>query len=145
MTVTAHSLIGASIAVKIPNPLIAIPLAIVSNTLLDMVPHWDTGTGWRQRPIVKTFFITAVDVFVGMTLAFLIFFQKTNPLYLMTVTFSASLLDWIEAPYIFLGWNFPPFSWFYKVQSRFHAKDGSLFGILTQVIVVLPIVAWAKF
>lgn len=144
MTVTAHSLVGASIATKIPNPFLGISLAIFSNFILDMIPHWDTGTNWRKRPLVKTFFFTAIDVILGMSAAFLIFYQKTNPLYLLTVIFCASLPDWLEAPYLFLAWDFPPFSWFYRIQSKFHAKDGSFGGIITQIMVVLPIVAFAS-
>lgn len=143
MTATAHSLVGASIGRLLPNPFLSIPTAILSNLLMDLIPHWDTGTGWRQRPRIVTFIMTGIDVILGAVLAFLFFYPKTNSLYLISVIFAATLPDWLEAPYLFLGWNFPPFSWFYQFQSKFHVKNGLPLGILTQVLVVAPILLLA--
>lgn len=41
----SHAATGAFIAVKIGNPLLAIPLILLSHYLEDAVPHWDAGTG----------------------------------------------------------------------------------------------------
>ncbi|TSC54159.1 MAG: Uncharacterized protein LiPW16_127 [Microgenomates group bacterium LiPW_16] len=143
MTATTHSLVGASIGKLLPNPYFSIPLAIVSNFLMDLIPHWDTGTGWRNRPKILTFFATGIDVVLGLFLSFLVFGKTTDSLYLISVVFAATLPDWLEAPYLFLGWDFPPFSWFYKFQSKFHNKNGLPWGIITQLIIVVPIVAFA--
>lgn len=143
MTATTHSLVGASIGKLLPNPYFSIPLAIVSNFLMDLIPHWDTGTGWRNRPKILTFLATGIDVALGLALAFLLFGKKTNPIYLAILVFAATLPDWLEAPYLFLGWDFPPFSWFYKFQSKFHSKNGLPWGIITQIIIVVPIIAFA--
>jgi hypothetical protein len=144
MTATAHSLVGASIGSLLPNPYLSIPAAVVSNLLMDLIPHWDTGTGWRQRPRLVTFIMTGIDVILGLILAFLIFYPKTNSLYLISVIFAATLPDYLEAPYLFLGWDFPPFSWFYRFQSKFHARDGTFWGIVTQIAIVSPIVYLAS-
>lgn len=145
MTATAHSLVGACLAVGVNNPALAIPLAFASNFLLDVVPHWDVGTHWRDRPISKTFFYAALDVFLGLGLSLLLFSQMANLPYLLLMIFMATLADWLEAPYIFLKLKIPPFYWFYQIQSRFHQRDGSWFGVLTQFLVVLPLLLWAKF
>ncbi|MBI2012734.1 hypothetical protein HYS90_02270, partial [Candidatus Curtissbacteria bacterium] len=49
MTATAHALIGASIAAKITNPYLGIPLAIISHFVADLIPHWDAGTNHREK------------------------------------------------------------------------------------------------
>lgn len=143
MTATAHSLAGASIGKIVPNPVLAIPLAILSNLLMDLVPHWDTGTNWRNRPRAITFFATGIDVVLGLFLSFLVFGKTTNSLYLISVVFAATLPDWLEAPYLFFGWNFPPFSWLYQFQSKFHAKNGLPGGIISQILVVFPLLLFA--
>lgn len=144
MTATAHSLVGASIVKLAPNPYLAIPLAFISNFLLDMIPHWDTGTGWRGRPRIFTFFATSLDVMIGLFLSFLVFRFQVSPFYLLAGIFAATLPDWLAAPYIFLAWDLPPFSWFYRFQSKIHARDGTVLGIVTQVVTVLPIVYLAS-
>ena len=136
MTATAHALTGASIAYLVPNPTLALPLAFASNFLLDMVPHWDVGTGWHKRRRLLTFLYAGVDVVLGFSLGFLFFSSKVHLSYLFLLMFVATLADWAEAPYLFLGWNFPPFSWFYKFQSKIHHRDGTTLGVLTQIIVV---------
>lgn len=145
MTATAHSLVGASIGSLLPNPYLAIPSAVISNFLMDLIPHWDTGTGWHNRPKIITFFATGIDVLLGLLIAFLLFSQKINPFYLLSLIFAATLPDYLEAPYLFLGWDFPPFSWFYQFQSKFHARDGTFWGIISQIIVVMPIVLFSYF
>lgn len=143
MTATAHSLVGAALAVKIGNPALAVPLAFASNFLLDVVPHWDVGTNWHDRPLIKTFIFAAMDVFLGLSLSLLLFSHSVNISYLLSMILVATLADWLEAPYIFLGLRIPPFYWFYKIQSKLHWKNDGWLGVLTQITVVLPIVAWA--
>ncbi|MBI4999867.1 hypothetical protein HZB97_03820 [Candidatus Gottesmanbacteria bacterium] len=144
MTATAHSLVGASIGKLCPTPVLAIPLAILSNLLMDLIPHWDTGTGWRKRPRIITFFATGFDVILGLFLSFLVFGKTTDSLYLISLILAATLPDYLEAPYLFLGWDFLPFSWFYRFQSKFHARDGTFWGIVTQIAIVSPIVYLAS-
>lgn len=40
MLVTPHAVAGATIAVLIPHPLFALPLALGSHYVLDAIPHW---------------------------------------------------------------------------------------------------------
>ncbi|MFH0863931.1 MAG: hypothetical protein V1858_02505 [Candidatus Gottesmanbacteria bacterium] len=145
MTATTHSLVGVSLGRLIPNPIVALTVVFLSNFILDAVPHWDTGTGWHNRPKKITFIMSAVDVSLGLVLAWVFFHSKLNPLYLFSLVFASTLADWTEAPYIFLNWNFPPFNWFYKIQSKYHARNGSLWGIVTQLVIVIPLVLVAYY
>ena len=49
MTATAHVLIGGAIAASVPDPALGITLAALSHPILDMIPHWDFGFGWRKK------------------------------------------------------------------------------------------------
>jgi len=65
MTATAHALIGASIAVKVVNPILGIPLAIISHFVADLIPHWDAGTNHRQKSLMRLRVEAALDVLLG--------------------------------------------------------------------------------
>lgn len=43
MTATNHALTGAVIALVVKHPEIAIPLALLSHFVVDMIPHFDAG------------------------------------------------------------------------------------------------------
>lgn len=131
MTETAHLVLGAAIASHIPNPILASTFAITSHFILDMVPHWDTGTNWRKRSMKKTFLYTGIDLGLGIAIS-LALFAKTTPIpYLFFIMFLSTLPDWLEAPYFF-GFKFPPFTFIYKFQHILHRKKQLPWGIITQ-------------
>jgi hypothetical protein len=136
MTATAHALIGASLAAKIANPLLGIPLAIASHFLVDLIPHWDAGTNHRKKSQVRLVAEAALDVLLGFALAFLIFRNQVDLRYLFVMIIAAQLPDWLEAPSFMLGIKIPPFSWMdwigHKIQSRIQLP----WGLLTQIVVV---------
>ena len=136
MTATAHALIGASIAAKVANPYLAIPLAILSHFLLDLVPHWDEGTNHKKKSLVKIRVEATLDVLVGFIAAFLIFRNFIDPVYLFVMVIAAQLPDWLEAPAAWFNVKIPPFSWMdwlgHKLQSRMQLP----WGLVTQVVIV---------
>ena len=136
MTATAHALIGASIASRIVNPIIGIPLAIISHFAADLVPHWDAGTNHRQKSSTRLKLEAAADVLVGFALVFLIFRTTVEPIYLFSMVIAAQLPDWLEAPSWMFGFKVPPFSWLdylgHKLQSRMQLP----WGLVTQVVIV---------
>ena len=136
MTATAHALIGASIASRIINPIIGIPLAIISHFAADLVPHWDAGTNHKQKSAIRLKLEATVDVLVGFALVFLIFRSSVEPVYLFTMVIAAQLPDWLEAPASMFGFKVPPFSWLdwlgHKLQSRMQLP----WGLVTQIVIV---------
>lgn len=136
MTATAHALIGASLAVKITNPYLGIPLAIASHFAADLIPHWDAGTNHKKKSRNRLIAEAALDVLLGFALVFLLFGNIVNPVYLWTMVVAAQLPDWLEAPSFMLGWHVPPFSWVdwlgHKLQSRMQLP----WGLVTQVVIV---------
>lgn len=136
MTATAHALIGASIATRIANPLIGIPLAILSHFIADLIPHWDEGTNHRQKSIVRIRLEAALDVLLGFSLVFLLFGNRIEPVYLYSMVIAAQLPDWLKTPSWMFGLKVPPFSWLdwlgHKIQNRLQLP----WGLVTQVVVV---------
>lgn len=140
MTATAHALVGGAIAASIQDPALGIVIATASHPLLDMIPHWDFGRGWRNKS-KKLFFVEGVfDITLGVTLAYFLFGRGVNPVYFFAVIFSSLFFDLAQLPYWFLGWKFPPFSWIYKIQSKMQGRAALPWGIVTQVVTVAFIV-----
>lgn len=136
MTATAHALIGASIAAKLTNPIIGIPLAILSHFAADLVPHWDAGTNHKEKSLIRLKLEATADVLLGFVLAYLIFWRFVEPTYLFVMIIAAQLPDWLEAPSWMFGIKVPPFTWLdylgHKLQSRMQLP----WGLVTQVVVV---------
>ena len=145
MTATAHALIGASLATKITDPLVGIPLAIVSHFIADLIPHWDEGTNHKQKSPLRLKAEAAFDVLLGFVLAFLIFRNLVNPQYLFVMIIAAQLPDWLEAPSVMFGVHIPPFSWLdwlgHKLQSRLQLP----WGLVTQVVIVGLLIYFTAF
>lgn len=71
MTAPNHALTGAVIGLTVSNPVLALPLAVVSHFACDMVPHYDPPeTNVVQRLRSKRFF--REFIIVGAALCFLV-------------------------------------------------------------------------
>jgi len=142
MTATAHALIGASLAVKLTNPLVGIPVAILTHFVADLVPHWDAGTNHRQKTALRLKMEATVDVLLGFALAYILFWNFVDPQYLFVMIIAAQLPDWLEAPSWMFGFKVPPFSWIdwlgHKLQSRMQLP----WGLVTQVVIVGALVIY---
>lgn len=149
MTATAHALVAGAIAVKIGNPLLAIPLAIASHFVMDCIPHWDFGTHWRSRAKHTTGAYAIIDTLVGITVAYFLFSAKMETLPLLATIIAGVLPDWLETPwYIFFAnqkkhepgvkagfWERVTYG-IYKLENQFHTKAEFPFGAATQLATV---------
>lgn len=139
MTATAHALAAGAIVATVSNPPLGLALAFISHPLLDIVPHWDAGWGWRQKSKTKLFIECAVDTLLGVILAFWIFGAGVDPIYMLLAIGLSTSWDFLEAPYWFLKWRFPPFSTIYNLQSPIQGKAAPPLGIITQILSVILI------
>ncbi len=142
MTATAHALIGASLAAKITNPIIGIPLAVFSHFAADLIPHWDAGTNHKKKTQRRYVMEAAADVLLGFALVFLLFRNTANPTYLWTMVISAQLPDWIESPSSILGFHIPPFSWMDWVGHNLQSRMQLPWGLVTQIVTVAVFLIW---
>lgn len=140
-----HVVVGATIATIIPNPLISLPLALVSHFITDYVPHWNPSIGTEKRKnghvSQKTFWIIVFDcvaaLLVGSWLASRFMPDTSRVITILFACFLAVAPDVVEAPHFFLGWRNP---WIDKLLAfqKAHQWDLKLpWGIVTQVFVVL--------
>lgn len=136
MTATAHAIVGGAIAASVSNPVLGVTLALISHPLLDMVPHWDAGWGWRNKTKLKLFSQGLFDLLLGFGLAYFLFGQYINFSYFFACVFASLIWDLAQTPYWLLNWRFPPFSWCYQFQHSIQGKAKLPWGVLTQVVTV---------
>lgn len=147
MTATAHAVLGTVIAAKVGNPLLAIPLALISHFAADAIPHWDTGIGWRKKTKQRFLVESATDVVIGYLISFfllVLLFPETNLWYTFLIITVSQLPDWLMAPYLFLKSNFPLFKYAYTIQHRLNQTLNNPWGIINQVAVLLGTIIFAK-
>jgi hypothetical protein len=147
MTATGHALIGTVIAAKIGNPALAIPIALGSHFLADALPHWDTGTNREKKSKTRFVVESTIDLLLGFILSWVLIvllFPSTNLLYAFIIIIVSQLPDWLTAPYLFLDWKFPPFTWIYEFQKKFDTEKQLPWGIINQVVVVVGLILLAK-
>lgn len=115
MTATGHALIGTVIAGTIGNPILAIPVAIGSHILCDLLPHWDAGTHSNKKTKEQLKKEAALDVIIGFVASYGLLqyaFPETNLLYAFIMILCAQGLDWVTAPYYMFGVKTQPFKFF---------------------------------
>lgn len=145
MTATAHALVGGAIAASFQNPAMGLPLAAASHPILDMIPHWDLGMGWRGKNKVTLFVESTIDLVVGIILAYLIFGRYIDPIYFLFCILFSEIWDFLMMPYLLLNWNFPPFKTAYQLQHRIQSNIKLPWGILTQAATVGGVVFALRF
>ena len=136
MTATAHALVGGAIAYSVQNPALGIPLSLLSHPVLDMIPHWDFGWGWRKKTKLKLFCEASLDLTIGIVASYAIFGQFINIYYFLACVLGSILWDLLEIPYWFFNWRFFPFSTLHSIQHHIQGRAKLPWGILTQVITV---------
>lgn len=140
-----HVLAGATIATKIGNPLIAFPLAFLSNFLLDIFPHWNPHLGTEMKEYgkltTKTKLIIFTDSFLGLIIglwaAFRFWPNYSRSLMVIIACFLAVLADLSEAPYFLLNYNHPFIQKIMKLQKRLQFNVSFLPGIISQAIFII--------
>ena len=136
MTATAHAIVGGAIAASFSNPSIGLPLAAASHPILDMIPHWDFGWGWKKKTKFKLFVQSSFDLIFGIVVAYFLFGKSTDTLYLLSAIFMSEVWDILQMPYLLFGWKFFPFSAFYNFGHDTNGKAKLPWGILTQAATV---------
>ena len=129
------------------NPALGLTLSAASHPILDMIPHWDFGWGWKKKSKRLLFFQSTFDLGLGLILSYLLFGQSvTDFRYFLSCILLSEVWDILEAPYWFLGWRFPPFSWIYNIQSKLQGKTKTVqMGLLTQALTVTGLIIILKF
>ncbi|MBM3205526.1 hypothetical protein FJZ41_01590 [Candidatus Shapirobacteria bacterium] len=140
MLATTHSLTSALIITKVSPPALALPLVLVFHYLLDLIPHWDTGSGLTKglKTKKKAFWETLLDLFVAGVLVFF-FFQKGqvfSPL-LWTAVILGILPDLLEFPALFFGFRPFPLNYLERFHTNLMHRRGKLpWGLINQLVLI---------
>lgn len=145
MTATAHALVGGAIAASSIHPALGLPLSAASHPILDMIPHWDLGIGWRGKNKVTLFVESTLDLIIGIALSFFIFGRNVDPVYFLSCIFFSEIWDILMMPYLLFKWDFPPFSTAYKWQHKIQSNIKLPWGILTQIASVGGVIFALRF
>jgi len=152
MLETPHVMIGAVIATKIPNPLIAIPLAFASHFVLEMVPHWNphlnSETEKFGQPTRRSTFVTTVDSTIALVAGSFIAYKAlpdvSVAITILACCFASVLPDVMEGPYFFLHMKNAFIKKWIKFQKSLQSDTSLIPGMLTQVITIVAAIFWLK-
>jgi hypothetical protein len=97
MTATNHAATGAVLALAIQNPLVALPAALLSHFLLDILPHY--GVAYDKRPQHQSFGrVFAVDaVMLPITAIMLLLIADASWWLVFCAMFLATCPDFVWA------------------------------------------------
>ena len=152
MLETPHVFVGAAIAVAIPNPLIAIPLAFASHFILETVPHWNphlnTETEKYGQPTKRSTIITVVDSTVALISGSFFAYQALpntgHALTILAACFVSILPDLVEAPYFFLNFRKAIIKKWILWQKSIQVDTPPAIGLLTQLVITLAAIYFAR-
>ncbi len=150
MLETPHVAVGAAIALKIPNPLISIPLAFASHFILERVPHWNphlnTETEKYGRPTKKSTIIVVADVafslLIGGSIAYRALPDTGQAITILAASLAAVLPDIVEGPYFFLGVRNKLLKKWIDLQKSIQSDIDLIPGLATQFITLLVTLWW---
>lgn len=145
-----HTIVGAAIAAKVGNPYLALPLALASHFVMDMVPHWNPHLNKEIAKYGKittlTIWVLIVDVLLSLGAGLLIgskFLPDTNKfLVVLACCFLAVLPDVAEAPYFFLNKEWRPMKKLVEFQSKIQFNVPFVPGVISQALVVIAALWW---
>jgi hypothetical protein len=152
MLETAHVAAGAAIATKIPNPFIAIPLALASHFVLEKVPHWNPHLNTEKKRYGKitkksTRIVIAdasLALIVGSFIALRMLPDTGHTATILASCFIAALPDIVEGPYFFLNFQNKMLEKWVIFQKSIQVDTSIIPGLLTQ-ITTLALSLWWVF
>jgi len=139
-----HTVVGATIATKIPNPLISLPLAFLSHFLLDLIPHWNPSlyseTKKFGKPTQRSTQFVVLDTILSLGVGFFIASRAlpniNQAIIIVLACFTSVVADVVEGFYFFLGIRTKFLENFIKFQHRYQGKAPIIPGIIIQVVVI---------
>lgn len=145
-----HVLVGVAIATKFPHPALAIPLAIGSHIVLDMLPHWNPhlNTEMKTHGRVSNQSKAVIYVDLAVSLAAIGFFSyqalpnMSHAILIGATGFASMVPDLVEAPYFFFKWKTRLLERWILFQKAIQTDAGPVFGILTQIVVSFAALWW---
>jgi len=145
MLLTPHVLVGVTIASAVPNPYVAIPLAVAMHFLGDLVPHWDFYSNTPKEKRLKGWRPVAVMMELGLAVAVGVTFTL-HALWVQGDTalaariflcgIAAVLPDALETPHIYTETKFKFVEKLTEVQKKLQTQAPLPWGLITQALII---------
>lgn len=150
MTELPHTVVGAAIAVKVGNPALAIPLALLSHFALEFVPHWNPHLYRETKKYGKvtkqsTWFVAAdvgASLLAGFLIASTVLPDVAHFWTVIFAAFAAVLPDVIEGPWFFLNFKNRAIEKFILFQRSLQYDAPLVPGVLTQLLTITAAFYW---
>lgn len=150
MLETPHVIIAAAIAYKIPEPMMALPLAFTSHFVFDSFPHWNPSINTEKNTkgslSNRTKLIITIDVLLSLVFGFLIastVLPNINHfIVIISGCFLAVLPDLIEAPYFLLDHKNKFLEAWLRFKKSIQIEIDALWGNISQVAVSISALLW---
>lgn len=150
MLETPHVAVGAAIATKIPNPFIAIPLALASHFVLDMVPHWNphsyTEVQKNGKISVNTKTFALIDVGIALVIGFAAAYHATpdfgHAATILIASFASVFPDVSKSPYFLFGVRDGLLKKWVDFERSLQAETTFIIGMSVQAVIVLASLWW---
>ena len=136
MLITPHAVAGATIGALLPNPLLAIPVAIGSHFILDSIPHWQETLA-PYTPTRKTYIRIPFDAALALGLIALITHwhpESVSLIWICAAFANAPDLDTIVIIFPHLKRGLVEKFW--DFHCKIQLETSSLWGVVTQVVLV---------
>ena len=145
-----HTIIGATIALKVGNPALALPLALASHFIVDMIPHWNPHLNTEKNKFGKVTNLSSAIVVGDVILAFvsgILIATRALPdtfqfFHILAASFISVSPDVIEGPYFFLNMKSKFIRAWIKFQKSIQADTSPLPGLAIQVATVIATLGW---
>lgn len=146
MLLTPHTFVGVAVAATVPQTGIAVFISFILHFIGDLIPHWDfyCGTtkeerlkGWRPLAVMADL---SIGIAVGLTFTLYALWVLKNPnlsLNIFLCGIASVLPDAITGPALYVKNSNGISKICHKIQSRLQNQTSFLFGIATQIIVVI--------
>ncbi|OGD62545.1 hypothetical protein A2160_05870 [Candidatus Beckwithbacteria bacterium RBG_13_42_9] len=139
MLTTPHVLLGIFLVTKLP-PVIGLPLALISHFAIDfLIPHWNphlfTEIKKAGHLSQKTLMVIAVDGFLAVVAVGLFSFNPQFSIFPALAAVLATLPDWVEIPYYFLGFKNKTLIKYVTFEHNHQAKAEFFWGMVTQLFI----------
>ncbi len=145
-----HTIVGAALAAKIGNPALALPLALGSHFVLDMLPHWNPHLRTEKKTLgdlrPKTKRIIMLDVVVstavGVAIATTVLPDVKHFIVVLLGAFLAVLPDVLEGPYFFFNQKNKVVTRLLDFQKSLQFDVPFVPGVLTQLLLSFAALRW---
>ena len=140
-----HVLVGAAIGATVSNPILSLPLALLSHFATDYLPHWNPHINTEIKKYgsitKKSLLILAADsggaLILGSSIAYLKSQSLSQFLVIMACCLLSVLPDVLEIPYYFFKKKIKWMEQLIDFQRAHQWNVPALWGVLAQIIVSL--------